>query len=97
MKLVKTDATLFTGTVKYVINVLVDVMFHVDVVNGVVDFDTIRVSPADANYFKSLNQVRWLKEARDYIVKGGTFKVDGSFNSLVDDQSVWATIDDGCY
>jgi len=79
-----TDEGLFTGVLQedgYRIadRMLEGVTFLIDVKDGVIDPDSIRVLPSDADYFSDFNEEEWLKEAKE------------AFLQEEDDFAVWST------
>ncbi len=94
MKIRWEDETLFTGTFKfdgYVIGgrLLEGVFFHADAVDGIVDFDSIRVAPDAVDYFSGLNQKKWLNAAKRNIKEETE-----AFDTLDGKDNVWVDLED---
>ena len=63
---------------------LEDVMFRVGVSRDRSDVE-VSISPDSANYFKNLNEKKWLAEAKKYALKNDIFETDGELDAVLYD------------
>lgn len=65
------DEGLFTGVLQayHFSGILENVIFLIDVEDGVIDPNSIRVHRADAGYFSDLNEEKWLEAAKEAFLR----------------------------
>lgn len=83
-----TDEGLFMGVLQldgYRIadRMLEGVIFLINVKDGVIDSDSVRVRPGDADYFSDFNEAKWLKAAKEaFLQEEDDFAV---YNTSIED------------
>ena len=80
---------LYTGAVKkdgyeWGDRLLEDVWFHADMVDGIVDLNSIKVAPDAAEYFSQLNEEKWLEKAEVVFAQE-----DEHFVRVDNDEEIW--------
>ena len=68
------DEGLFTGVLQengyhFAGRILEDIIFLADVKDGVIDPDSVRVQPRDADYFSDFNEKKWLEAAKESFLE----------------------------